>query len=247
VELDGKVALVTGGSRGIGRAIVGELAGAGATVCFTYVRGQREADALVAEQVAAGRRVFARACDVADLSAIAALLQELDTRWPEGLDIVVNNAGVMPSGAFAELSEAQFDRAFDVNVKGVFFTTQAALSRMRDGGRVVNIGTGLTRLAAPDRIAYAASKGAVDVFTRSLAAAVGARGITVNTVAPGAILTGLNPWLGTEEGARRAASVTAIPRVGLPRDVASVVRWVVSPAAGWVTGQRIEASGGVKL
>ncbi len=145
------------------------------------------------------------------------------------------------------MDRGRLDYQYGLNVKGLFFVTQAAIPRLRDNGRIINLGTGLTRFSYPDYAVYASTKGAVNVLTQNLAALLGARGITVNTLAPGAIDTDLNEWLHTEEGRAMASSVAAIKRVGMPEDIADLASFLASEDSRWVTGQRIEASGGAHL
>jgi 3-oxoacyl-[acyl-carrier protein] reductase len=252
-DLDGKSALVTGGARGIGRAIARELGARGAFVLINYARDEGAAAEAVAEVEAAGGAAAAIRADVGEVSQVRGLFarvdEELARRGRRGLDILVNNAGVAPDSPVEATDEEAFDRLFDVNVKGVFFVTQEALKRMREGGRVVNLSTVLTRTGAfAHKAAYAATKGAVDVLTRNLAQALGPRGITVNAVSPGAIDTDMNAdWLRGEEGRRAITDAQALKRVGEPGDVAAVAAFLASPAAGWVTGQNVEASGGFRL
>lgn len=249
--LNDKTALVTGASGGIGAAIARRLASDGALVAVAYGGNAEGARATLAAIEAEGGRGFLVRGDVATKSGRAALFEALDEGVRErtgatGLDILVNNAGVAPTGALEELDEETFDRTFDVNVKGLVFTTQAASGRLNDGGRIVNISTGITRFSFPMYAAYAPSKGAVDVFTRTMAAHFAGRSITVNAVAPGAIETDMfrqGPGA-SQEGRDMILSIQALKRIGQPDDIASVVAFLARPDAGWVTGQWIEASGG---
>lgn len=245
LPLSGKTALITGGSRGLGRAMVERLASDGADVFFTYRSDAAAAQAVLDATAAAAGAVQALQADLSTVAGVAALFSAL----PEdtGLDVLVTNAGVIQSRPFAEVTEADFDRIFDLNVKGVFFTIQAALPRLRDGGRIVTIGTGLTRIVMPQYIAYSAAKDALGSLTRLLAQELGARGITVNTVAPGAIDTDMNPWLKTDAGIAQMSGMTALGRVGHADDVADVVAFLASADSRWVTAQRIEVSGGQHL
>jgi 3-oxoacyl-[acyl-carrier protein] reductase len=247
-----RVALVTGGSRGLGRAAAQRLAADGFFVALTYRSAAGEAEEAVAAIKAAGGDAVALQADVASVASIqalfAALDKELESRFSDrGLDVLVNNAGIIADLTLDKTTEADFDALFNTNVKGTFFTTQLAAERMRDNGRVITLGTGLTRFVYPNYIAYAASKGAVNTMTEYLAKELGPRGITANVVAPGAIDTDMNPWLKTEQGAAAMSSVAALKRVGHADDIADVIGFLASPASRWVTAQRIEASGGANL
>ncbi|MFN3199456.1 MAG: SDR family oxidoreductase [Bradymonadia bacterium] len=250
LPLAGKTALVTGGSRGLGRAMVLRLAADGARVLFSY-RSNAAAAAEVEQAVAtAGGEAHGICADGATLDGINALFHEVDRLLGEGsptLDILVANAGVIGNTLIEDVTEAEFDRIFGLNVKGVFFTIQRALPRLRDNGRIINIGTGLTRFSMAEYVTYSAAKGAVDTMTQVLAQHLGKRGITVNTLAPGAIDTDMNPWLKTEDGIGFMRSVTALDRVGHAEDIADVAAFLASDDSRWVTAQRIEASGGMRL
>jgi 3-oxoacyl-[acyl-carrier protein] reductase len=248
-----KVALVTGASRGLGRAIALRLAKDGMTVIVHYGQNQAAADQVVAEVTALGRKAIAVQADVAQVSSIHTMFEQLDTELMRltgdaKFDVLVNNAGTAIAKPIGDWTEAEFDGQFDLNFKGLFFMTQAAMPRLRDNGRIVNLGTGLTRFSDPNYAVYAASKGAVNVLTQNLALLLGERGITVNTVAPGAIDTDLNAsWLRSEEGRQQTVAIAALKRVGMPDDIADVVAFLASEDSRWVTGQRIEASGGAHL
>jgi 3-oxoacyl-[acyl-carrier protein] reductase len=247
LPLTGRIALVTGGSRSIGRAIALALAARGARVAVHYARDAAAAEATVGAIRAAGGSAFALQAELADPAAIVAMFEAFD-REANGLDILVNNAGIASQAATADTAEAEFDRLFAVNVKGVWLTTQHALKRLRDGGRIINLSSGLTRAAMPNIAAYSATKGAVDTLTLHWAAEFGPRGITVNAVAPGAIDTDMNAgWLKEEAARGWVASTQALARIGTAEDVAGVVAFLASPEGGWVTGQVIDASGGWKL
>lgn len=248
-----KVALVTGASRGLGRAIALRLAKDGLTVIVHYGRNQAAADEVVAEITSLGSKAIAVQADVSQVSSIHAMFEKLDGELASlvgesKFDILVNNAGTAIAKPIGDWTEEEFDQQFDLNVKGLFFITQAAISRLRDNGRIINLGTGLTRFSYPVYGVYAASKGAVNVLTQYLAASLGERGITVNTIAPGAIDTDLNAgWLRSAEGQQQTMAVSAIKRIGMPDDIADVVSFLASEDSRWVTGQRIEASGGAHL
>jgi NAD(P)-dependent dehydrogenase (short-subunit alcohol dehydrogenase family) len=246
--LDGKTALVTGASGGIGRAIAIRLAKAGARVAVHYGSGEERARETVTSIGAVGGRGFAVGADLRDTSAIAALLATLAGQGCDPLDILVNNAGVGSSGSLAETSEPEFDRLFDTNVRGPFFLTQAALPRLRDGGAIVNISSMVSIVAYPSCIAYALSKAALNSFTRSLAAELGPRRIRVNAVAPGATETAfIAAFLQNQTVVAALEGATALGRIGTPDDIAAVVEFLVSPGGAWVTGQILQASGGMHL
>lgn len=245
------ITLITGGSRGLGRSAALHVARAGGDVLLTY-RGQaEEAQAVVDEIGALGRQAVALQLDtgqVATFDAFAAQVRDtLRSRWQrDTFDHLVNNAGHGDTAPFADTTQAQFDRLVDVHFKGVFFLTQALLPLIADGGRILNLSTGLTRFAYPGYAAYAACKGAVEVLTRYLAKELGPRGITVNTLAPGAIETdfGGGAVRDNREINDHLAGITALGRVGLPDDIGALVAQLLSPGMGWVTAQRVEASGG---
>jgi NAD(P)-dependent dehydrogenase (short-subunit alcohol dehydrogenase family) len=252
--LQGKTALVTGASRGIGRAIALQLAHSGAHVIVHYGSAAAQAQALVAELQALGVQSAAIAADLSAHSAIAGLFHELDAiltriNGKPRFDILVNNAGVARFAPFDQLTEADFDLQFNVNVKALTFITQQALPRLNDGGRIINTSSAVTRAnffadaAAP----YAASKGAVDVLTAYVAEIAAPRNITVNSVNPGVILTDMAAFAHSEEGAEMARSTQVLKRLGQPEDVARIVDFLAGPGGAWVTGQHIDASGGAKL
>ncbi|MFI7083080.1 SDR family oxidoreductase [Streptomyces anulatus] len=244
--LTGKTALVTGGSRGIGRGIAEQLGRDGAVVGVHYGSNDSAAAETVAAIEAAGGKAFALGVELTAPNAAAALWAAFDAH-ADGLDILVNNAGIGTSRKFTEIEEEEYDRLFTVNAKAPFFLTQQGLDRLRDGGRVINISTGLSHAAMmPDLIAYAMSKGALDVFTRYLSKVLGSRGITVNAVAPGIVDTDVNAdWLRASDAAwTDAAALSALGKVGTPADIADVVAFLASDAGRWVTGHWIDATGG---
>ena len=249
--LKNKLALVTGASRGIGRAIATRLAADGAVVAVHYGNSAAEAEAAVTAIVEAGGQAFAIQGDVRTVAGVDTLFQALDaglaSRGLSGLDILVNNAGIATFEGFAETTEATFDDAFDTNVKGLYFVTQRGLTRLRDGGRIINLSSVVARTAFAGVPAYSATKGAVNTLTVYLAAELGVRGITVNAVAPGAIDTDMSAWLRSDEGRDNAHAMQAIKRIGQPEDIAAAVAFLARPDAAWVTGQIIETSGGTKL
>lgn len=246
------IALITGGSRGLGRSAALHLAAQGSDIILSYRQQRAEAEATVAAIEAMGRRAVALQLDVgrsADFPAFAAQLRRtLAEVWQrEHFEYLVNNAGAGVHASFTQTSEAQFDELVNVHLKGVFFLTQALLPLLADGGRIVNISSGLTRFALPGYGAYAAMKGAIEVLSRYLAKELGARGIAVNTVAPGAIATDFGGGLVRDNGEVNAfiAGQTALGRVGQPDDIGAVIAALLAPANRWINAQRIEASGGM--
>lgn len=245
------ISLVTGANRGLGRNTALNIARNGGDVIVTYRNGKEAADAVVADIQALGRKAVALQLDVGKVSSfqnfVAAVRATLKDTWGrDSIDHLINNAGHGEMTDFAATTEAQFDALFDVHVKGVFFLTQSLLPLLADGGRIVNFSSGLTRVSFPGFSAYSAAKGAVEILSVYMAKELGSRGITVNAVAPGAIET---DFLG---GAVRDipdynnafAGMTALGRVGLPDDIGPMIASLLSPANRWVTGQRIEVSGG---
>lgn len=255
MTLNGKIALVTGASRGIGRAIAERLARDGALVVAHYGKSRAAADETLANIEAAGGRAFLVGADLAaGPDAIAALFAQVDAglaQHGEGkaIDILVNNAGIDRPLVLEQLGIAQFDEVFATNVRGPFLVTQAAAARMRDGGRIVNISSGLTRVTQANELAYTMSKGAIDKMTSVLAQHLGARGITVNSVAPGVTDTDMVAgWLHADPGAAQAVGqMAALGRIAQPEDIADVVSLIVSADAHWITGQWIDATGGFRL
>ncbi|MFI9748116.1 SDR family oxidoreductase [Streptomyces sp. NPDC052494] len=244
--LTGKTALVTGASRGIGRAIALRLAADGAHVAVHYASNETAAKETVAAIEEAGGSAFAIRAELGVPGDAEALWKAFDEH-ADGLDILVNNAGIAGPGLIHEVEEADYDRVFAVNAKAPFFIVKQGLGRLRDGGRIVNISSGVTKVAFPGMTSYAASKGAVEVLTLTLAQTLGSRGITVNAVSPGTIETDIHPWMADPAAKAHAAGFSVFDRVGQPEDVADVVGFLASDAARWVTGQNIDASGGSGL
>ncbi|MFT0861389.1 SDR family oxidoreductase [Ancylobacter sp. G4_0304] len=245
------ITLITGGSRGLGRNTALSVARKGGDVVLTYRSRAEEAQAVVTEIEALGRRAVALPLDTGTLAEFPAFTRELRAAlsriWDrESFDHLVNNAGHGDHALIAETTEAQFDRLVDVHFKGVFFVTQALLPLIADGGRIVNLSSGLTRVSYPGFAAYAAAKGAVEVLSVYLAKELGARGIAVNTVAPGAIAT---DFLGgavrdTPDLNKVFAQMTALGRVGEPDDIGPMIASLLSADHRWINAQRIEVSGG---
>lgn len=247
------IALVTGGSRGIGKSVALNLAQRGVDILFTYKSAASDAAAVVAQIEALGRRAVALPLDVAASATFAAFAERVRTvlgDWQrERFDYLVNNAGSGLAAGFAETTEAQFDEQVDVHLKGTFFLTQRLLPLIADGGRILNVSTGLARYTFPGYSVYAAMKGAVEVLTRYLAHELGSRRISVNVVAPGGIETDFGGGvLRDNAGFNQAiAAQTALGRVGLPDDIGGVVALLLAPESHWITGQRIEVTGGFML
>ena len=249
-----KIALVTGSSRGLGKSTALNLAKKGVDVIITYHRNAEEAKNVVAEIEQLGAKAVALQLDTANIKTfdgfVGQIQQSLQDQWQtDRFDFLVNNAGTGVYATFAETTEEDFDHLMNVHVKGVFFLTQKLLPFLNDGGRIVNLSSGLARFATPGYAAYGTMKGAVEVLTRYLAKELGARQITVNTVAPGAIETDFaggsvrdNPDVN-----QHLASQTALGRVGLPDDIGGAIAALLSEENRWVNGQRIEVSGGQNL
>lgn len=248
-----KIAIITGGSRGLGRNTAIHLSRRGVDVIFTYRANRREAENVVAEIEGNGRKAASFQLDsgnVNEFDAFAAGVGQTLQSWgQERFDFLVNNAGHALYKPFAQTTEAEFDAIFNVHFRGVYFLTQKLLPLMNDGGRIVNISSGLARITIPGSSAYAAAKGAVEVLTRYLALELGPRKITVNAVAPGAIQTdfGGGRVRDTPELNKRIAEATALGRPGLPDDVGPMIASLLSDDNHWVTGQRIEVSGGQSI
>jgi NAD(P)-dependent dehydrogenase (short-subunit alcohol dehydrogenase family) len=248
----GRIALITGANRGLGRSSALRLAAEGVDLVITYRAHRDEAQEVVGQAAALGRTARALQLDtgrIEDFPAFAdALRDTLKEGWDRSdLDFLVNNAGHAGHSLIAETGVEEFDELFRVHLRGVYFLTQTLLPLIADGGRIVNISTGLTRLTFPGSSAYAAMKGAVEVFTRYLARELGERGITANTVAPGPVANDFGGGYLRSRPELLAAldEQTALGRVGRSEDIGGVVAAVLSAQTGWITGQRIEASGGI--
>lgn len=246
------IAIVTGGSRGLGRSVALHLAGRGTDVILTYRSRRTDAEEVVRQIENKGRKGIALALDVSDSGTFPAFAAEisdaLETKWSsKHFDFLVNNAGTGLHAPFMETREDQFDELMNTHLKGPFFLTQRLLPLMKDGGRVLNISSGLARFSTPGYSAYAAMKGAVEVLTRYMAKELGPRRITVNTLAPGAIETDFGGGQVRDNRELNAfvASNTALGRAGLPDDIGTAAAMLLSDESGWINGQRVEASGGM--
>ncbi|OIN99875.1 MAG: short-chain dehydrogenase [Desulfovibrionaceae bacterium CG1_02_65_16] len=248
------IALITGGSRGLGRSMALALAAQGVDVILTYVSKRAEAEDVAAQIEGLGRKAMVLPLDVSAVSGFAAFADSLrgvlSERWGrQDFDALVNNAGIGIHASFAETTEKQFDRLMNIHVKGMFFLTQTLLPLLRDGGRIINVSSGLTRFSLPGYAAYSTMKGAVEVLTHYLARELGPRGIAVNVVAPGAIETDFDGGSVRDTPAVNAfiAAQTAMGRAGRADDIGGAVAALLAPGAAWITGQRIEVSGGMFL
>jgi 3-oxoacyl-[acyl-carrier protein] reductase len=241
-ELENKVALVTGGSRGIGAAIAKRLAANGARVAITYARDAEAAAKTVKAIEGAGGKAVAIKADATDPAAVKAAVDKAVASLGK-LDILVNNAGTAIPKPFEEATLEELDQVIDINLRGVFITTQAALKHINDGGRIITIGSCVgERMMTPGLVAYSATKGAIRMFTQGLSREVGGRGITVNNVQPGPIDTDLNPASGDWAVPQKEA--TALKRYGSVDDIAAMVAFVASPQASYITGANLTVDGG---
>ncbi len=249
-----KIALITGGSRGLGKNSALRLAEKGNDIIITYMTKKEEANEVVKEIEAMGRKAVALKLDVGDLISFDSFLEELKEILKEifhadGFDFLINNAGHGASIPFMNAEEKDFDRFLNVHFKGVFFLTQKLLPMMNDNGSIVNFSSGTTRFTNPGYIMYASMKGAIEIFTKYVAKEIGARGITVNVLAPGGIETDFNNGAikSNPQLQERLAANTALGRTGKPNDIGGIVAFLCSEEGHWINGQRIEASGGVNL
>lgn len=248
-----KTAIVTGGSRGLGRNTVLHLAQRGVRSIFTYNSNRAEADKVIAEVSEMGGKAIALQLNTGNVGAFDAFVVEvqkaLGEMGVERFDYLVNNAGTSHHAAFDKTTEEELDSLYNVHFKGVFFLTQKLLPLIRDGGRIVNVSSGLTRVSFPGSASYASMKGAVEVLTRYLAKELGSRGIAVNTVAPGAVQTDFSGGMVRDNPAvnKMVSEMTALGRPGLPDDIGPMIASLLSEDNRWVNGQRIEVSGGMVL
>jgi 3-oxoacyl-[acyl-carrier protein] reductase len=241
-KLEGKIALVTGGSRGIGAAIAKRLAADGANVAITYTKGADAAASVVKEIERAGQKAIAIQADAADAEAVKGAVEKAVATFGR-LDILVNSAGTAIPKTFEETTLEEMDRVIDVNVRGTFVATQAALKHMKNGGRIIMIGSSVgEHVVVPGLVPYSATKGAVKMFTQGLSREVGSRGITVNNVQPGPIDTDLNPATGDWAVPQKAA--TALDRYGRVDEVAALVAFVAGPESSYITGANLTVDGG---
>ena len=252
--MNSKIALVTGGSRGLGKSTVLNLASKGVECIFTYLSREDEANRVTAEVGKLGGKAVTLQLDAGNVSTFhdfsERVKQALHSHWQvNSFDFLINNAGVGIHESFSETTEAQFDLLMNLHFKGVFFLTQTLLPLINDGGRIVNVSSGLARFSLPGYSAYAAMKGAIEVLTRYLANELGPRNIAVNAVAPGAIETdfGGGAVRDNEQINKMIASQTALGRVGLPDDIGGMIASLLSEENRWINGQRIEVSGGIFL
>lgn len=252
--MNNKIALVTGGSRGLGRNTAISIAKKGIDVVLTYNSNEQEAEKVVAEIQSLGQKAMAFQLDVGNIKSFDDFLKEVTEYLKENtgntnFDFLINNAGTALYASFAETTEEQFDTALNIHYKGVFFLTQKSLPYLNDGGRIINISSGLARVSFPGSSAYGSMKGAIEVLTRYLAKELGSRSIAANVVAPGAIETdfGGGRTRDNKEINAHIASLTALGRVGLPDDIGGVVAFLCTEEAKWINGQRIEISGGMNL
>jgi 3-oxoacyl-[acyl-carrier protein] reductase len=242
-KLEGKTALVTGGSRGIGAAIAKRLAADGANVAITYTKGADAAASVVKAIERAGGKALAILADAADADAVKAAVEKTVATFGR-LDVLVNNAGTAIPKPFEETTVDEMDRVLNINVRGVFVATQAALKHMKSGGRIIMIGSAVgERVLVPGLVPYSATKGAVKIFTQALSREVGSRGITVNNVQPGPIDTELNPAAGDWAVPQKAA--TALNRYGHVDEIAAMVAFVAGPESSYITGTNLTVDGGM--
>lgn len=254
MEIANKIALITGANRGLGKDMALKLAKSGVDVIVVYRNNKEEANKVVSEIQNLGRKAVIMQLDVSKTKTFDAFYKELafilNQNWNRTtFDYLINNAGHDSNSFFLDTTEEEFDDLMNVHFKGIYFLTQKALPLIADNGRIVNISTGLTRFATPGYAAYAAMKGAIEVLTKYLAKELGHRKITANLVAPGIMKTNFtkDAFAKHPELEKYVSSITALGRVGLPTDIGEIVAFVCSDAAGWITAQRIEASGGMFL
>jgi 3-oxoacyl-[acyl-carrier protein] reductase len=248
-----RIAVITGASRGLGRATALRLSQDGFIVAINYCHNELEAKQLQQEITSSGGQALLVPGDLSHKQGVDDFFTQLDRLLLQHtgstkFDALICNAGIIRTATISETTESDFDALFNLNVKGVFFCIQQGLSRLQPGGAIVTLGTGLTRFSYPQYVAYAASKGAIDVLTQTLAKEIGSKGLTINNVAPGPIDTDLNAdWLPQPENREYISSQTALARIGLPNDIVGAISFLCSPDSRWMTGQRLEVSGGIHL
>lgn len=249
----GKIALVTGASRGIGRAVAKRLASDGALVAVHYGSNRAMAEEVVREIESEGGQAFPVGASFDKVNGVRTLYEELDAKLIERtgdnrFDVLVNNAGIGQSGAIEEVTEHSFDQVTSINVKAPLFVIQHGLNRMRDGGRIINLSSAVTRIAFPSLLEYSMSKGAINTLTMILAKQLGSRGITVNAIMPGIVETDMNAeTLANPDGRSFAAGLSVFGRWGQPADIADAAAFLASSDSRWVTGQLLDGSGGTGL
>ena len=244
-NLSNKIALVTGGSRGIGAATAKELAKQGAKVAISYSKSADQAEALVEEIKAAGGDAAAFQADGSDAEAPGKLVQEVVNKWNSGIDILVNNAGTFTTGNLADSGVDIYEKNFNLNVRGVYETTRAAVPHLNEKGRVINIGSSIAHYAFPGASAYGATKAAVAGLSRSWAKELGGKQITVNTVHPGSINTEMNPDVPENDFAAYQKTLNPLGRYGTAHEIAAAVAFLASPDAGFITGSELTVDGGL--
>lgn len=254
MDTKNKIALVTGGSRGLGRNMALSIAKKGIDVILTYHSNETEAKKVVAEIEALGQKAVALQLNTGDTKSFDAFFEKIsavlsETFHTNHFDFLINNAGIGLHVSIAENTEEQFDEIMNIHFKGVFFLTQKSLSLLNDGGRIINISSGLARFSIEGSAAYASMKGAIETFTKYLAKELGPRGIAANIVAPGAIETDFSGGMVRDNADvnKFIASVTALGRVGLPDDIGGVIAFLCTDDARWINAQRIEVSGGMNI
>ncbi|MFB5265222.1 SDR family oxidoreductase [Paenibacillus enshidis] len=243
-KLKGKVAIITGSSRGIGRVIAEQLSDLGAKVIVNYSSSPDEAAAVVEAIIQKGGDAIAVHADLGKVHEIEEMFAKALARFGR-VDILINNAAVMITNPLAEVTEAEYDKQFAVNVKGIFFACQQAMKHMENNGRIVNISTAGTKLMFPEMSVYTGTKGAVEQLTRQLAKEFGPKQITINAVAPGPVFTEHFKEGKTEEEIEFMKSMNAFGRIGIPKDIANVIEFLVSDQSQWVTGQTLHVNGGL--
>lgn len=243
MSIQGKVAIVTGASRGIGRSIAEQLAELGAKVVVNYSASSEKAKEVVEAIVKNRGEALAIKADISSVSDVKMLFAETIKHFGQ-VDLLINNAGYMENKLIKDVTETDFDKHFSINVKGTYFACQQAMNYMENGGRIVNISTSVLGAMLPSYSVYAATKGAIEQITRQLAKEFGPRGITINAIAPGPVNTELFTAGKTEEQIETLANMNAFRRLGEPRDISNVVEFLVSEKSQWITGQTVRVNGG---